>query len=82
MDVSEWIVERPAFLQLCRNNAHVHALMRSAVRDNWSVERFLEECVTVLGQVNASLSSQLLKASFMAPPPPIVIGDAEYRYSP
>jgi hypothetical protein len=67
--VEAWVSERPEFTYLCHNNAHVYAVLQMADHENWPVERFLEQCVLILGQVNAGLSGELLRKHQLELPP-------------
>jgi len=79
--VEVWILQRSKMTALCMDNAHVHALMHLAVHEGWSVEKFLEESVLMLGQVSAAVTAECLRLQLMQPPPPIIVNGTEYRFN-
>lgn len=80
LELQSWISERQAFQELCRSNIHVHAVLMVSSHEHWGVERFLEECVTVLAAVNGNLAKELLDRALLDIPSPITVGGVEYSY--
>lgn len=63
--------------KLAVNNVHVHAVMKLASHENWTVEEFLAECVVVLAKVNEA--TQKAHLDYMNANPAQIIFDKEFR---
>lgn len=77
--ILDWVSQRPVFKELALNNAHVHAVMKLASHENWTVDEFLAECVVVLAKAKDAMSKEYLDYR-MTNPPAVRIVDKEYRY--
>jgi len=78
--VEAWVFKRSPMLALCMNNANVNQMMQLAIREDWTVEKFLEITVLLLGRINGGLVNDILDYR-LKNPEPIVIGSQTYRYT-